>query len=126
MNTVKHTVLVVDDDPDIVGFLSLLLSMDGYEVCSVDRGRDALVRARDGVDLVLLDLSMTDMGGLEVCRRLKDDPSTASLPVLVVSARAADEDRASALAVGADGFVVKPFSNEDLLRTVRAHVTARR
>ncbi|HSZ82318.1 MAG TPA: response regulator [Polyangia bacterium] len=114
-------VLVVEDDPDINAVLREALSLAGYEAVGALTGEAALgeiQRRRPG--LVLLDQMLPDVDGLELCRRLRADPQTRLLPIIFVTARAAEEARIRGLACGADDYVVKPFSMEELLLRVRA------
>ena len=101
-------VLVVDDDPDVRSLYRLILSLEGLEVIEAESGPQALsiVRVEDPA-LILLDIMMPEMDGYEVCRRLRADPRTASLPVLMCSAKDTGDDRKHGKLVGADDFVTK-------------------
>ena len=110
-------ILLVDDEPNIIGTLSSLLRMRGYEVFSAMTGRAALdVAERDKPDLIILDLGLPDVPGVEVCRQLRHMTST---PILILSARGAEGDKVNALDAGADDYVTKPFGAEELLARVR-------
>jgi DNA-binding response OmpR family regulator len=114
-------VMVVDDDPDIRVSLEEALKMAGYEVDSAGNGAAALAICREHCpDLVLLDQMMPDIDGLEVCRRLREAPSTARVPIVFLTARTSEKDRVRGLAAGADDYVIKPFSTAELLLRVRA------
>ena len=114
-------VLVVDDDSDINQSLQSALRMGGYEADGVMTGADALAAClRMCPDLVLLDLMLPDIDGLEVCRRLRASPATARVPIVFVTARTDEPTRVRGLAAGADDYVVKPFSTQELLLRVRA------
>ena len=114
-------VLIVEDEPDIRDLVVLHLRRDGYEVSAAASGEDALAQIRQAPpDLIVLDLMLPGMGGLEVCRRLREDRLTASLPVVMLTARADEVDRVVGLELGADDYVVKPFSPKELLARVRA------
>jgi diguanylate cyclase (GGDEF)-like protein len=113
-------ILVVDDDPDILQFVRLNLELDGFEVDIAGGGREALERAGDAPpDLMLLDVMMPEIDGLTVLRRLRSDPSTSSIPVIVLTARSLAEDRVKGLDLGADDYITKPFDLEELIARVR-------
>ncbi len=113
-------VLVVDDEPAVRDSLRRALQLEGYEVELAGDGLEALERltAENGVDAVLLDVSMPRLDGLETCRRLRRDGN--ALPVLMLTARDAVSDRVAGLDAGADDYVVKPFALEELLARLRA------
>src|SRR5262245_40501213 len=114
-------VLIVEDEPDIRDLVVLHLRRDGYEVGTAASGEDALAQVRQAPpDLVVLDLMLPGMGGLEVCRRLRLDRATAALPIVMLTAKADEVDRVVGLELGADDYVVKPFSPKELLARVRA------
>src|SRR5262245_55724370 len=111
-------ILVVDDEPNILGTVTSLLRARGYEVFSAMTGRAALESLeRDKPDLIVLDLGLPDMDGVDVCRHVRE---VSSLPVLVLSARGAENDKVRALDIGADDYVTKPFGAEELLARIRA------
>jgi two-component system KDP operon response regulator KdpE len=110
-------ILVVDDEPNIIGTITPLLRGRGYEVSAAMSGRGALDAAeRDAPDLVILDLGLPDMDGVEVCRQLRQ---AAATPILVLSAREAEGDKVAALDAGADDYVTKPFGTAELLARIR-------
>ena len=114
-------ILVVDDEADILELLSFNLRKEGYTVECVDTGELAVGRARETTpDLVLLDLMLPGIGGLSVCRILKDDPDTSSIPIVMLTAKTEDADIVAGLRMGADDYVTKPFSVRVLLERVRA------
>ncbi|MCI0546050.1 MAG: response regulator [Candidatus Rokubacteria bacterium] len=114
-------VLIVEDEPDIRDLLSFHLERDGHLVSLAMTGREALDQVRVGrPDLVLLDLMLPEMDGLEVCRRLRRDPATATLPIVMLTARGDEVDRVVGLEIGADDYIVKPFSPKEVLARVRA------
>lgn len=108
-------ILVVDDQPTIRALLRAALEQVGYRVLEAADGAGALRQARSHPDLVLLDIALPDISGLEVCRRLKADPDTAGTPVLLLTGLAQPSDQRSIRAVGAAGCIEKPFSPADLL-----------
>ncbi len=114
-------VLIVEDERDIRDLLVLHLQRDGFEVTSAGSGEEALAQVRQSPpDLLVLDLMLPAMGGLEVCRRLRQEQATATLPILMLTAKADEVDRVVGLELGADDYVVKPFSPKELLARVRA------
>ena len=115
------TLLIVDDDPELRRFLCAELEAEGYGVATAATGQEALLRlGRGGVELVLLDWTLPDFSGVEVCRRLRADGLTT--PVLMLTARDAVRERVEALDAGADDYLTKPFSIEELLARVRARL----
>jgi two-component system phosphate regulon response regulator PhoB len=114
-------VLLVDDDPDIRVALAEALKIAGYDIGSAATGEGALALCRERCpDLVLLDQMLPDLDGLEVCRRLRDNPTTSRVPIVFLTARASEQERVRGLAAGADDFVIKPFSTAELLLRIRA------
>jgi two-component system alkaline phosphatase synthesis response regulator PhoP len=117
----KERVLVVDDEEDILELVEYNLSRNGFEVTTVTSGEKALAIARGAVpDLVVLDLMLPGLDGLETCRLLKRDPRTRDVPVLMLTARGDETDIVRGLEMGADDYVTKPFSPRVLLARVRA------
>lgn len=112
-------ILVVDDEASIRELLSFNLKKNGYSVEIAADGREALAKAA-GMDLVLLDIMLPEVDGLEVCRRLKADPQTSGIPIIMLTAKAEEIDRVLGLELGADDYVVKPFSMRELLARVKA------
>jgi DNA-binding response OmpR family regulator len=118
------TVLVVDDDPVIVNLLQVNFEIEGYDVLAATGGEAGLAQARLGhPDVIVLDVMMPGMDGLEVARRLRDDPDTISIPIILLSAKAQNADIQAGLAV-ADEYITKPFEPLELLERV-ATVIAR-
>jgi phosphate regulon transcriptional regulator PhoB len=114
-------VLIVEDEPDIRELVVHHLRREGYQVSAASSGEEALRQVQAAPpDLVILDLMMPAMDGLEVCRRLRQDPATASLPIVMLTAKGDEVDRVLGLEIGADDYVVKPFSPKELLARVRA------
>jgi DNA-binding response OmpR family regulator len=120
------TILVVDDDPVIQKLLSVNFEMEGYRVLTASDGVEGLERVQEErPDLVLLDVMMPRMDGLEVARRLKADAATADIPVLLLSAKAQSTDIHGGLDAGADDYVTKPFDPLELLEKVATLLAAR-
>jgi DNA-binding response OmpR family regulator len=115
------TVLIADDDPDILALVTFKVKQAGYTLITATDGAAALAAARETTpDLVVLDVSMPRMSGLEVCRELRADPATAKVPVLLLTARAQEADIEAGFDVGADDYVVKPFSPRELVARIAA------
>jgi DNA-binding response OmpR family regulator len=114
-------VLVVEDDPDIVELIVHYLRAEGFEVEAEGDGRRALERLRAGQHhVVVLDLQLPGLDGLSLCAELRRDKRTRALPVIMLTARGEEADRVVGLEVGADDYVVKPFSPKELVARVRA------
>jgi DNA-binding response OmpR family regulator len=112
---------VVEDDPDIVELVVHYLANDGWSVDSLGNGRAALERIRsDGYQLLILDLQLPGLDGLAVCTEIRRDPRTRDLPVVMLTARGDEADRIVGLEMGADDYVVKPFSPKELVARIRA------
>jgi DNA-binding response OmpR family regulator len=118
-STVATRILVVEDEPTISEFLRVGLSYEGYEVCVVDDGRRALALVKEqSFDLLILDLMLPGADGFEICRRLRSWGN--DVPVIMLTARGKISDRIAGLDLGADDYVTKPFSFEELVARVRA------
>jgi two-component system alkaline phosphatase synthesis response regulator PhoP len=118
MERMSHTILVVDDEPDIVYFVRAYLEDAGYRVVTADNGQDALYAARhEKPDLVVLDLMMPGMDGWEFIRRYRQERAN---PIIVLTARVEETDQVLGLELGADDYVTKPFSPRALVARVRA------
>jgi DNA-binding response OmpR family regulator len=111
-------VLIVEDDPAAAELLALVMQRAGYELTVVGTAAEALQSVTRGVQLVLLDLGLPDMDGLQVCRELR--AARPALPVLVISARSSEPDLVLALDAGADDYLVKPFRSQELLARASA------
>jgi two-component system phosphate regulon response regulator PhoB len=114
-------ILVIEDESDIRQVLDYNLRTAGYDVIATERGRDGLSLAREQrPDLVVLDLMLPDVSGTEVCRAIKDDPSTRAMPVVMLTARSEEIDRVVGFELGADDYITKPFSVRELVLRIRA------
>ncbi len=117
----KNSVLIIEDDSDIVEVVQYNLEREGFTVSAAGDGEAGLAEARRHLpDLVLLDLMLPGMGGLDVCRSLKEDPATKGVPVIILTARSEESDVVLGLELGADDFVPKPFSPRELAARCRA------
>jgi len=114
-------ILVAEDDRDIADLIAHYLRKQGWEPHVVGSGDEAVAYARrHSIDLVVLDLMMPGLSGLEVCRLLRGDKTTEALPIIMVTARAEETDRIVGLDIGADDYLAKPFSPNELIARVRA------
>ena len=114
-------ILIVEDEPDIVELLMYNLDQAGFKTEAVFNGADALEQVKiQQPDLVLLDLLLPEVDGLEVCRTLKRDPETTSIPIIMLTAKGEAIDRIVGLELGADDYITKPFSPREVLLRVRA------
>lgn len=115
------TVLLAEDDTDISDLVTFKLRQQGYEVRAFEDGLSALASARDDTpDLAVLDITMPGMSGLDVCRELRADPATSDVPIILLTARAQESDIETGFAVGADDYIVKPFSPRELVGRMQA------
>lgn len=112
-------ILVVDDEQSIRELLEFNLKKNGYETLTAADGREALQKA-EGTDLILLDLMLPEIDGIEVCRRLKTAAKTADIPIIMLTAKAEEVDRIIGLEMGADDYVAKPFSMRELMARIKA------
>jgi DNA-binding response OmpR family regulator len=116
----KPKILVVDDEPDAVEMLEFNLKSNGYDVVTAADGEEALTKARAVLpDLILLDLMLPEVDGMEVCKILRRDPRTSGIPIIMLTAKAAEIDRVLGLELGADDYVTKPFSLRELVLRVK-------
>jgi len=118
---VKQKILVVDDEEDILELLKFNLSREGYQVLCAVSGEQALRLVRsENPDLIMLDLMLPGIDGLEVTRRLKNDPDTKNLPIVMLTAKGEEADIVTGLELGADDYITKPFSPRILIARIRA------
>jgi two-component system phosphate regulon response regulator PhoB len=117
---VKPRILIVDDEPETVELVRYNLERAGYSVSSAADGEEALRKARSAEpSLIVLDLTLPELDGFEVCRILRRDPLTAGIPIIMLTARAAEVDRIVGLEIGADDYVTKPFSPRELVLRIK-------
>ena len=117
----KAKILVIEDDEDIQELINYNLNKEGYQVVSTDSGETGLDMARvEKPDLVVLDLMLPGIDGLEVCKLIKSDSATAGIPIVMVTAKGEESDVVTGLELGADDYVTKPFSPKVLIARIRA------
>jgi two-component system, OmpR family, phosphate regulon response regulator PhoB len=117
----KTRLLLAEDDPAMVELLRYTFEKEGYKVLSTPSGEEALLLASEASpDLVILDWMLEELSGIEVCRRLRRMPESASLPIIMLTARGEEADRVRGLETGADDYVTKPFSPPELIARVKA------
>lgn len=114
-------VLIVDDDPDILRLVTYNLNQAGFDTSSAATGRDALEAVhKNSPDLIILDVMLPDVDGLEVCRTLRNQENTRRIPILMLTARGEEIDRVVGFELGADDYVMKPFSTRELVLRVKS------
>lgn len=117
----RETILIVEDEKDIVKMLEYNLKKEGYITLSSRNGETALdVARKDKPDLILLDVMLPGIDGLEVCKILKNDTKTAAIPIIMLTAKSQESDKVVGLELGADDYVTKPFSPRELLARIKA------
>lgn len=116
----KPTILVVDDEPDAVDLVEFNLKSSGFQVKSASDGAEALSKARAVLpDLIVLDVMLPELDGFEICKILRRDTNTAGIPIIMLTAKAAEIDRVLGLELGADDYLTKPFSPRELVLRVK-------
>ena len=114
-------ILVIEDDPDIVELLRYNLEKEDYQVTSATNGKSGLdLLRKSGCDLLILDLMLPQLSGLDVCKEIRKDDSLESLPIIMLTARGEETDRVLGLELGADDYVTKPFSVREMVARVKA------
>jgi phosphate regulon transcriptional regulator PhoB len=117
----RQKILVVDDETDIIDLVSYNLSKEGYEVSTASDGGEALSEIRKRrFDLVVLDLMLPGVQGMELCRIIRGDPKTETIPIIMLTAKGEEVDRVLGLEMGADDYITKPFSPRELIARIRA------
>lgn len=112
-------ILVVEDEAKIADIVKAYLEKEGFSVSVAEKGGDALSILRQGFDLIILDLMLPDIPGEEICRTIRED---SDVPIIMLTAKSDEEDRIKGLGIGADDYVVKPFSPRELVARVKAHL----
>jgi phosphate regulon transcriptional regulator PhoB len=117
----ERKILIVDDEPDIVDLVSYNLKKDGFRVATASDGEEALNKIRkDRFGLVVLDLMLPGIQGVELCRIIRNDPKTAATPIIMLTAKGEEADRVIGLESGADDYMTKPFSARELVARIKA------
>ncbi|MGH2574865.1 MAG: response regulator transcription factor [Ignavibacteria bacterium] len=117
----KEKILIIDDERDILEFIEYNLSKNGYKVSSVTSGEEALEKVKENnFDLILLDLMLPGIDGLEICKTIKADKSKAKIPIIMLTAKGEESDIVTGLELGADDYITKPFSPRVLLSRIKA------
>lgn len=124
---INKKILVIEDDPIGLRLIQYTLQHEGYQVLSALNGQEGLRKANEeNPDLIILDVMLPGIDGFEVCYRLRAEPQTAQLPILMLSAKAQDTDKTTGLKVGADDYLTKPASPSEIVKRVRTLLAQRR
>jgi len=114
-------ILVIEDDPSTLRLLKYTLQQEGYQVLPTPNGLEGLRKAKsEEPDLIILDVMLPGVDGFEICHRLRAEPQTAKLPILMVSAKARGIDKATGLKMGADDYITKPWYRPELVAKIAA------
>lgn len=125
IETRRPAILVIDDDHMLLKMISLILGQTGYSVATADNGEEGLRRAVEEIpDLIILDIMMPDMNGLEVCRRLKQTPETSLIPVILLTSDDFIDNKVAGFELGAHDYITKPFNAQEFVARVKGHVEA--
>jgi len=117
----REKILIVEDEPDIARMLEYNLKKEGFRITVVSDGKEALRRTeREHPDIILLDLMLPEIDGLEVCRELRQNRDTSGIPVIMLTAKARETDKIVGLELGADDYITKPFSVAELIARIKA------
>ncbi len=116
----KKTILVVDDEKNIRDLLKFNFENEGYDVVVAKDGKEALEKVKESIDLVVLDLMLPEIDGLNVCKKIRNDEKLGDLPIIMLTAKSEDIDRIIGLELGADDYVTKPFNTRELIARVKA------
>jgi DNA-binding response OmpR family regulator len=121
MGAAAKKILIVEDEKEILDLVKHYLEKEGYRTCTAATGPDGLKQVKsERPDLVVLDLMLAGMDGLEVCKRIRADPQTAMIPIIMLTAKAEESDQIVGLELGADDYVTKPFSPKALVARMKA------
>ena len=120
LNQLTMKILVVDDEPDICAILQFNLETEGYEVLTANSAEEAMRLPLNEFALILLDVMMGEMSGFQMARQLKDNPDTANLPIIFITALDGEDNTVKGLNIGADDYIVKPLSIKEVKARVRA------
>ncbi len=117
----KNKILIVDDEPQIVRALELLMDRENFKIRSASDGVEALRAIEDGApDLILLDLMMPRMDGFELCQKIRANPSWKDMVIVILTAKGRDIEREKGMALGADYYVTKPFSTREVVQLIKS------
>ena len=116
----KKRILVVDDEKNIRDLLKFNFENEGYNVVEAKDGKEALEKVEEDIDLVVLDLMLPEIDGLNVCKKIRNDENLGNLPIIMLTAKSEDIDRIIGLELGADDYVTKPFNTRELIARVKA------
>jgi two-component system, OmpR family, alkaline phosphatase synthesis response regulator PhoP len=123
----EKKILVIEDDPATSRLVDYSLRHEGYQVITASNGLEGVRKARsESPDLVILDVMLPGMDGFEICQRLKSEPITAQLPILMFSAKAQEIDRDTGIKVGADDYLTKPSAPSEIVRRVQKLLTRKK
>ncbi len=115
----KFRILVVEDEESLLKLESILLSLRGYEVAGVTDGTEALEEiARNRPDLIVLDIMLPGMDGFEVCRRIRENPETRDIPIVMLTAKKSTQDYAKGMECGANAYITKPFKSSKVMDVI--------
>jgi DNA-binding response OmpR family regulator len=118
---VSIKILIVDDEPSLLRIISYALEAEGYEIVTAENGAEALIKVKaNQPDLLILDVKLPEISGIEVCRQLRTDPEMVGLPIIMLSARIQIADKIAGLKVGADEYITKPVDTDELVARVAA------
>ena len=121
-----HRILIVDDEPNIVLALELLMKREGYEIHTVDDGQKALDAVREfRPDLIVLDIMMPKMDGYEVCQLIRADASLKDVYIIMLTAKGREVEKEKGMALGADYYITKPFSTREVMMRVKEFLAGR-
>jgi two-component system alkaline phosphatase synthesis response regulator PhoP len=114
-------ILVIEDDPSTLRLTKYILEQEGYQVLTAPNGLEGLRKAKnEELDLIILDIVLPGVDGFEICHRLRAEPQTAQLPILMVSAKAREIDKATGLKMGADDYIIKPADPSEIVSRVES------
>jgi two-component system alkaline phosphatase synthesis response regulator PhoP len=116
----KKRILVVDDEKNIRDLLKFNLEKEGYDIVQAKDGKEALEKVKDNIDLVVLDLMLPEIDGLNVCKKIRSDEKLGDLPIIMLTAKSEDIDRIIGLELGADDYITKPFNTRELIARIKA------
>jgi len=123
MSIEKKSILIVDDEEDTLEMLSTILEHENYETWKATNGNEALELVKRAPNLILLDIRMPGLSGLEVCRRLKQDDKFKHIPIIIFSAKVLNHDIELGLEAGAEEYITKPFSTKELIDLIKRYIT---